>query len=123
MAKGSNPIGRPTVMTELTVNKLEEAFSMGCTDNEACLYADITKKTLYNYQDANPEFIHRKETLKDKPVLMARQAVIKGFAEDHAHALRFLERKKKDEFSLRSESTVEVTMPTPIMDLTKTDAV
>jgi len=111
--------GRPTKMTEITVKKLEEAFALGCTDLEACLMADITKKTLYNYQDANPEFVHRKEMLKETPILAARKSVFKGFAEDSNLALKYLERKKKSEFSLRSESTVEVTMPTPIMDLTK----
>ncbi len=62
------PAGRPTVMTVETVNKLEEAFMLGCTDEEACFAANISKQTLYNYQDKNPEFIDRKETLKSRPV-------------------------------------------------------
>jgi len=97
------------------VNKLEEAFAMGCTDLEACLFAEITKKTLYNYQDKNPEFIHRKEALKETPVLKARQSVIKGFAEDSNLALKYLERKKRDEFSLKTEQDIKVELPTPIM--------
>lgn len=96
--------GRPTIMTEETVNKLEEAFLLGCTDEEACYYADISKQTLYNYQEKNPEFIDRKEGLKQRPFFLARQAVIKGFSNPEL-ALKFLERKKKDEFSLRQELT------------------
>lgn len=74
------PGGRPTKMTTETVKKLEEAFLLGCTDAEACLFADISKQTLYNYQDNNPEFVDRKETLKKNPVLKAR-AVILGAIE------------------------------------------
>jgi len=115
--------GRPTVMTESVIAKLEEAFLIGCSDLEACLVADISKDALYDYQNKYPKFTERKELLKQNPILAARRSAFKGFADDHAHALKFLERKKKSEFSLRSESTVEVTMPTPIMDLTNTDAV
>ncbi|MCK5609430.1 hypothetical protein KAR91_46585 [Candidatus Pacearchaeota archaeon] len=68
-----NKGGRPTKMTDKTVNKLEEAFRWGCTDAEACLYADITKKTLYNYCDKNEAFIHRKELLKDQPILKSKE--------------------------------------------------
>ena len=77
-----NSVGRPTKMTELTVKKLEEAFSLGCSDVEACFYAGISKQTLYSYQEQNPEFIDRKEALKKNPVLLARQSVIKGMESD-----------------------------------------
>lgn len=68
MTKKKNPedlvgAGRPTIMTPDIVNKLEQAFSMGCSDLEACLYAGISKQTLYNYQAKNPEFVDRKEKI------------------------------------------------------------
>ena len=97
--------GRPPKITPDVVKKLEEAFAMGCTDIEACLYADITKATLYNYQNKYPEFIDRKEQLKETPVLKARKAVVNALAKDHEFSLKYLERKKKDEFSLRVENT------------------
>jgi len=98
-----HPGGRPTKMTEVIVQKLEQAFSFGATDLEACRYAGICKATLYNWQSENPEFLDRKELLKSTPILKAREAVIKGFENDPALALKFLERKVKDEFSLRRE--------------------
>jgi hypothetical protein len=101
------PAGRPTVMTPETVKKLEEAFALGCSDGEACFYADITKKTLYNYQDANPEFIHRKAALKERPVLLARQELIKGLTGNPELALKYLERKRRKEFALRSDITTD----------------
>lgn len=99
----SGEVGRPTIMTPDVVNKLEEAFLLGCTDLEACLFADISKQTLYNYQEAHPEFIDRKEKLKENPILLARRSVIKDMQEDGDLALKYLERKKKDEFSMKQD--------------------
>lgn len=103
--KAKASVGRPTIMTDLTLQKLKEAFAFGCTDEEACYYAEIGKSTLYNYQNDNPEFLEQKEALKQRPILLARQEVINGIKGNPELALKFLERKKKDEFSLRSEVT------------------
>ena len=75
-------MGRPTKMTPETIKKLEEAFLMGCTDPEACLYADISKATLYNYQNANPDFVDRKDTLKSNPVMLARKVQLDALKDD-----------------------------------------
>lgn len=97
-------IGRPTIMTPEIILKLEEVFAIGGSDNEACFYAGIGKSTLYNYQQEHPEFVERKEALKERPVLKARQTVVKSL-DIPDMALKYLERKKKDEFSTRSELT------------------
>lgn len=110
-----NKGGRPTVMTELTVKKLEEAFAFGCTDEEACFYADISKPTLYDYQDKNPEFINRKEALKNRPVLKAKETVSKKLSESYQNAMDYLKRKRKAEFGDSSE--LEIKVPKPISQL------
>jgi len=89
--------GRPTVMTPETISKLEEVFAIGGSDEEACFYAGIGKTTLYNYQQDNPEFVERKEALKEKPILKARQTIVKGLDDVH-NAQWYLEKKKKNEF-------------------------
>ncbi|EKE00177.1 MAG: hypothetical protein ACD_22C00082G0020 [uncultured bacterium] len=91
--------GRPSKMTETRLGKLRQAFMLGCSDVEACLYANIHPDTLYAYQSKNPKYSEEKERLKMNPVLMARQTVIKAIGTDAKIALKFLERKKKDEFS------------------------
>lgn len=93
--------GRPTKMTELTLKKLEEAFAMGCSDTEACLYADISHQTLYTYQGDNPEFLERKNKLKETPVLLARQSVLNGMREDPKLAMDYLKNKRSDEFNTK----------------------
>lgn len=100
-------IGRPTVMTPEVVNKLEEAFLLGCTDLEACFAAGISKQTLYNYQDANPDFIDRKEQLKENPIYLARTSVVNAMKLDGDLALKYLERKRKDEFGTKTTQAHE----------------
>lgn len=113
MTKKKNPedlvgAGRPTIMTPDMVNKLEQAFSMGCSDLEACLYAGISKQTLYNYQAKNPEFVDRKEQLKEQLVLKARTVIANALNnKDENTAKWYLERKAKKEFSTRQEVTGE----------------
>ena len=89
------PAGRPTKMTPETVKKLEEAFLLGCTDLEACLYGDISKQTLYNYQEKHPEFVDRKAALKSNPVMLARKIVMKSLDDgDLTTANRVIDRKE-----------------------------
>lgn len=97
--KDRNKIGRPTVVTPDVLQKLEAAFSYDCTDEEACFQADISPSTLYNYQLANPDFLERKQILKARPVLKARKAIIESFENNPDMALKYLERKRKDEFA------------------------
>ena len=111
--------GRPTKFTPETLKKLEEAFSIGASDREACFYADVSTVALYAYQKDNPEFVNRKEALKERPVLLARQSVLKGINTDPNLALKYLERKLPKEFSLRRELTGAdgKDLPAPIVNL------
>ena len=108
-AKRKSNAGRPTVMTPEVVSKLEQAFALGCTDLEACLFADISKQTLYSYQHSHPEFVDRKERLKETPVLLARMSVLKSIESDEPAckkiAFDYLTKRKRDEFADRVEST------------------
>ena len=95
------PAGRPSVMTEEVISKLEEAYSHGCTDSEACLYAGISLAPFYKWQEKNPKFKERKQQLKDQPKLHARLNLSKDIqnARDIESSKWFLERKAKDEVS------------------------
>lgn len=104
-------IGRPLKINNDVLRKLEEAFSLGCTDEEACIYANIGMSTLYDYQKRNPTFTDRKRLLKHKPVLKARKAVDNALTSDDEKersvmARWYLEHKKSGEFNTRSEVAV-----------------
>lgn len=83
-------------MDQATVNKLEEVYSLGGTDKEAIFYAGISHQTLYNYQEKNPHFVERKESLKQNPVLKARRTIVRSLEDDVNSAWRMVERKDPD---------------------------
>jgi len=98
-------MARPTVMTPEILERLRQAFAIGATDEEACAYAKIGTSTLYDYQNANPEFSEEKDQLKKNPILKARQELVKGLEGNPELSLKYLERKLKSEFSTRNELT------------------
>jgi len=106
-------------MTAETVQKLETAFLMGCTDLEACLFADIARRTLYDYQDKNPEFAHRKEELKTNPVMKARGVILDALdKKDILTAHKVIDRKEGSKVALTGADggpikTIELTIIEP----------
>ncbi len=103
-----NSVGRPTVMDEATLHKLETAFLNGATDKEAIFQAAISSSTFYDYCKENPEFAERKEQLKDQVKYRARQNIVKAIEEgDKSLSQWYLERKVKNEFAQRTEHTGE----------------
>ena len=108
MAK-KNKGGRPTVMTPEMVNKLEEGFLKGLSDAECCLFAGISKQTLYDYCAKHPEFTDRKEDLKKQPAIQAKMNILEALNDgDKDISKWYLERKNKDEFSLKQEIAADV---------------
>lgn len=103
------PTGRPSKLTPETIDKLRTAFLMGCSDIEACLYADISKTALYNYQQKNPDFVDQKEQWKEQLTLKARTVIANALNnKDENTAKWYLERKAKNEFSTKVENETTI---------------
>ena len=100
-------MSRPTIMTPKTIDKLRQAFMMGCSDREACVYANIANQTLYSYQQKHSEFLEQKVTYKTNPLLKARKTIFDNLNEVKT-AQWYLERKANQEFNLQP-SVVSVT--------------
>lgn len=90
-------------MTPECVMKLEEIFALDGTVEEACFFADISRNTFYEWMKEHPELNDRFEALRNNPVLLARRSVIDGLT-DPELALKYLERKRRNEFSTRTET-------------------
>ncbi|MBP6945386.1 hypothetical protein KBD61_04415 [Patescibacteria group bacterium] len=98
-------IGRPLFDGKdesLVLQKLDEAFMLGSTDVEACIYADISPSALYEYQKKNKPFLERKEALKNMPTLRAKKAIVDRLSEDTELAKWWLVRRARLEFSEKS---------------------
>ena len=91
-------------MTQDNINKLKEVFAIDGTIAEACYYANISVQTYYDWIKKNPKLSEEFNALRERPVLKARQTVIKSLDQPD-YAFKYLERKKKDEFSPRQELT------------------
>ena len=100
----TNSQGKFTNLAEKSVKKLDEAFMMDCTVEEACLFADISKQTFYNWVNDNPKMKERFDALRHQPFLKARRTIMDSL-ESPQYAFEYMKRKKKDEFSERAELT------------------
>lgn len=98
------PNGRPPVVTKEVIRDLRQAFMIGCSVDEAVAFAGIAKQTYYNYTAKNPEFLDYVTQWKEEPILKAKMALFDSLTNGDM-ALRYLERKKRDEFALRKELT------------------
>lgn len=94
--------GRPTVFTQEVVRKLEEVFAIDGSVEEACFYAGIGRATYYEWIKDNTELADRFNSLREKPVLKARETVIKSLATADG-ARWYLERKRRKEFGVKAE--------------------
>lgn len=113
--KSGPPKGQLYKATPEVLDKLRQAFAIDATVEEACFYADINPATYYNWKKAKPEQFEALERLRNTPILAARQTLATAVKTDHITALKYLERKRKSEFSTKVEQDVKLEMPKPIL--------
>ena len=107
------------------LTKLCECWACDATDSEAAFFAEVSTASLSRYLTAHPAIAERKAALKERPILLARRAILGAFdghpvkvtqgtgkrkrtitvpAPINADlALRYAERTRKAEFAPRSE--------------------
>ncbi|WP_457635783.1 hypothetical protein [Persephonella sp.] len=83
--------------TSEVLNRLRQALSIDATVEEACFYAGITKDTYYRWIKEDKELADELEGLRNKPVLKARETVVKSLG-DPNWAFKYLEKKRRKEF-------------------------
>jgi hypothetical protein len=98
-------MSRPTEKTPEIIRKIEEAAAMDCSMEEMAFFANIHRATLYRWLKEDEELSDRINELKQTPFLNARQTIIKAIKENPQYAFEYMKRKKKNEFSERSEVT------------------
>lgn len=110
--------GRPRADIEQYITNIQPFLEVGCSLYEACLHGLVPYTTVIDHQNRDEEIRKKIERMQNIPILVARQSVVADMAENSDMALKYLERKKKDEFSLRSEHTGadgKDLLPTPIL--------
>ena len=110
-----NKEGNYTKKDDSTIKLLEEAFSMDCPITEACLHANISTQTYYNWIEEEPELKVRFDRLRERPFLLARTTIIKAIKENPQLAFEYMKRKKRKEFGDNVDLTTDgKSLPTPI---------
>ena len=94
-------MGRPTKLTKERVAKLVEVLKLGMPMEKACKYADIDKTNVYRRAKKDKAFRIEIESARYFATKIARSSVIKHMMKDGNLALKYLERKEKDEFSTK----------------------
>lgn len=98
--------GRPTVFTEEVIRKIEEVAALDGSVAEMAYYAGIHPDSIYAKMAEDDVFSDRIKSLRERPILKARQTIVKSL-ENPQGAQWYLSRKKKTEFSERTEVTGE----------------
>lgn len=115
----SHAMARPKKINDDVLRKLEDGFIKGLSDREACLYADIAPSTLYDYCKQQPAFSERKELLKNQVKVQAKLNVAEEVNNGNIDLSKwYLERKAKDEFSLKQEVEHSGGMNNTVSELT-----
>ena len=106
-------------MKKEKLEKLILACSAGRDIKNACQWAGVTSEEFIEHCRVNVGFSDYCESLKENPVTEAMITLSGGIKSDPDLALKYLERKKKDEFSLRTEFTGKDgkdLLPVPILN-------
>lgn len=114
MAKAK--LGRPTKLTPEVIERLRYAYMIGSTNAEACAYAEIGERTLYDHIAANSEFSQKIDDWKLNPILKAKTMVVENLSIDLKNAQWYLERRAKEFKPKQDITTNDKDLPTPILN-------
>ena len=101
--KTGNPVGPPTKKTPEVIKKLEEVAALDGSVEEMAYYAGVHRDTVYLWLKEDKKLSDRIKELRERPILAARKAVVTKSIESYSNAMDYLSRKRKDEFSTKTE--------------------
>lgn len=110
--------GRHTVFTPEVVGKLELGFAKGLNKTECCKFAGISRDSLYEYLKTHPKFSDRIEVLQSHPSMKAKINIADRIEKGDIELSQwYLERRNRDEFSLKQEVSAAVSSTVKLEDL------
>ena len=113
-----NEVGRPTVMSEETVRKLEESLKGGMTVSQACIVSDVSRDTYYRHYKMDEAFSDKMRFAKSYVTMLAKQNIAKAVARGDIGTSKWLLEKQSSfatylEEKNEEESYVENIVLTP----------
>lgn len=96
----THKVGRPSVINEKTLRKLEIFIASGMSVSASCYMAGISKSTYYEHKELDKEFADRMRMAEEWATFRARQVVLQAIDNGDVTAARwYLERKARFEFA------------------------
>ena len=96
-----NDIGRPTVMTKATIQKLEQALRDGFNVDVACYVSGVGRSTYYQHLQSDPDFADKMALAQDWTTQRAKQVVAQAIGNGDLKAAQWwLERRARADFAV-----------------------
>lgn len=110
------PGGRPTVMTEEVLRKLDDAWIARATIAEAALIADISEESIYKYKKDNPEYSKKIDELKNLTTLHARKNVNKEISKGNIGVSQWHLERRDPDYKPKSSNDVNIGAQKSLID-------
>jgi len=115
-------MGRPLSLEDpVILEKFKAAQRLDANIEASCAYAGIAVKTYYNHVDRKPEFLQEMQIIRKDPYLKALNAVVEHLSKDPEFALKYLERRARNEFSTQNNVVAQVETSNKYQDLPAED--
>ncbi len=101
--KRKSNAGRKSELTVEVRRKIDECAQLGSSMEEIAFWCDVHRATLFRWVQKDEKLRNRIEHLQQRPILMARQTIVNNLGNNPEIAFKFLERKRREEFSPRNE--------------------
>jgi transposase-like protein len=107
--------GRGSDLNDEMRKDLARVLRLDYPISKACAYVGIAKTTYYNWIKRYPDFAKEMKKAKYYATDLARKSVTRNMQHDGHLALKYLERKEKDEFS--TKQFIQEQIPTGELEL------
>ena len=95
----TNKAGRPSVINEDIMRKLEAGLATGFSISASCHFAGISTSTFYEHKALDSEFRDRVRWAEEWATYRARQVILKAIDDGNVDAAKwFLSKKARMEF-------------------------
>ena len=93
-------MGRPSVVNEEALRKLEVAIATGMSVSSSCFFAGISTSTFYEHKSLDKEFAFRVNMAEEWSTFRARQVILKAIDDGNVDAAKwYLSKKARAEFA------------------------
>ncbi|HSW75018.1 MAG TPA: hypothetical protein VLG16_04055 [Candidatus Saccharimonadales bacterium] len=96
----TNKAGRPSVINEEIIRKLEITIASGMSISASCHFSGVSTSTFYEHKALDKEFADRMRWAEEYATFRARQVILQAIDNGDISCAKFwLERKSRLEFA------------------------